>query len=79
VSVNAITSTGDKFNKMSRYQQNGVDPIRFAEKVIRGIKKNKHTIYYGGIEILGPLLYRISPRILHAYMKRQQKKNSYSE
>lgn len=79
VSVNAITSTGDKFNKMSRYQQNGADPIRFAEKVIRGIKKNKHNVYYGGIEILGPLLYRISPRVLHAYMRKQQKKNSYSE
>jgi len=79
VSVNAITASGAKFNKMSRYQQNGKDAVLFAHKVIRGMKKGKHEISYGGVEILGPLLYRLSPKIVHLYMKKQQKKSSYSE
>lgn len=79
VSVNAITASGEKFNKMSRYQEKGKDPLKFAEKVIRGVKKGKREISYGGIETFGPILYRISPRAVHAYMKKQNRKKSYTE
>jgi short-subunit dehydrogenase len=79
VSVNAITPTGGKFNKMSKNQLHGKDPLKFAEVVIRGIKKDKLEIHYGGKETLGPILYRISPKIVNAYLRKQHEKNRFAD
>ncbi len=79
VSVNAITATGEKFNKMSRYQQSGASASKLAQRTVRGIKKGKREIRYGGKEILGIYLHRLSPYLLYQYLKTQHRKNAFSE
>jgi short-subunit dehydrogenase len=79
VSVNAITANGDKFNKMSRFQEHGASPDKLAKKVVRGIKRNQREIKYGGIEILGLYLFRLSPGLLYKYLKMQHRKKTFSE
>ena len=79
VSVNAITATGEKFNKMSRNQLNGPGPDQLAKRVVKGIKKGKREIRYGGIEILGLYLHRISPTLLYKYVRAKHRKNAFLE
>jgi len=79
VSVNAVTSTGDKFNKMSHNQLHGKDPRKFARVVIKGIKKNKLEIHFGGKEIFGPVLYKFSQKLLNGYLHSQHKSNRFAD
>ncbi|MDD3811968.1 MAG: SDR family oxidoreductase [Bacteroidales bacterium] len=79
VSINSITANGDNYNKMSRYQQNGTSPEKLARRVVKGIKRGKREIWYGGIEILGLYLHRISPYLLYQYLKTQHRKNAFLE
>jgi short-subunit dehydrogenase len=79
VSVNAVTSSGDKFNKMSHNQLNGKDPRKFARVVIKGIKKDKLEIHYGGKEIFGPVLYKFSQKLLNGYLHKQHKSNRFAD
>jgi short-subunit dehydrogenase len=79
VSVNAITPTGEKFNKMSRNQQKGISPMVMASKMIKAVYANKRELVYGGIEVLGIYLYRFSPALLNKYLHRMHKKNSFAD
>jgi len=38
VSVNAITPNGEKFNKMSKNQQKGIDPLVLAKKMVKALE-----------------------------------------
>ncbi|TSA38966.1 MAG: SDR family oxidoreductase [Porphyromonadaceae bacterium] len=79
VSVNAITPTGEKFNKMSRNQQKGIDPLVMASKMVKAVYKNKRELVYGGKEVLGIYLDRFSPGLLNRYLHMQHKKNSFAD
>ena len=79
VSVNAITPTGEKFNKMSRNQQKGIDPLVMASKMVRAVYKNKRELVYGGKEVLGIYLDRFSPGLLNRYLHMKHKKNSFAD
>jgi short-subunit dehydrogenase len=79
VSVNAITPTGDKFNKMSRNQQKGIDPLVMASKMVRAVHKNKRELIYGGVEVIGIYLDRFSPGLLNRYLHMKHKKNSFAD
>lgn len=79
VSVNAITPTGEKFNKMSRNQEKGIDPMVMAAKMVKAVYRNKRELIYGGKEVLGIYLHRFSPGLLNLYLHRQHKKNSFAE
>jgi short-subunit dehydrogenase len=79
VSVNAITPTGEKFNKMSTNQQKGIDPLVMAEKMVQAVYKNKRELIYGGKEVLGIYLYRFSPGLLNRYLRSMHRKNSFAD
>jgi short-subunit dehydrogenase len=79
VSVNAITPTGAKFNKMSRNQQKGIDPKVMASKMVDAVFKNKRELIYGGKEVLGIYLDRFSPGLLNRYLHMKHKKNAFAE
>ena len=79
ISVNAITPTGEKFNKMSRNQQKGIDPLVMASKMVKAIYTNKREVVYGGKEVLGIFLDRFSPGLLNWYLHRQHKKNAFTD
>jgi short-subunit dehydrogenase len=79
ISVNAITPTGEKFNKMSRNQQKGVDPLVMASKMVNAVHHKKNELIYGGIEVLGIYLARFSPGLLNRYLHKKHKKNSFAD
>jgi short-subunit dehydrogenase len=79
VSVNAITPTGEKFNKMSRNQQKGIDPIVMASKMLKAVYSNKRELVYGGKEVFGIYLHRFFPGLLNRYLHAQHKKNSFAD
>ncbi len=79
ISVNAITETGDKFNKMSRFQQNGMDPGKLAERILKNVCKNKAEPYFGGKEVLGIYLHRYCPALLRPVLRNQQRKSTFKD
>jgi short-subunit dehydrogenase len=79
VSVNAITPSGEKFNKMSRNQQKGIDPLVMASKMVKAVYKNKRELIYGGKEVLGIYLDRFSPGLLNWYLHKKHQKNSFAD
>ncbi|MFA6128476.1 MAG: SDR family oxidoreductase [Bacteroidales bacterium] len=79
VSVNAITPTGEKFNKMSQNQQKGIEPSVMASKMIKAVYTNKRELIYGGKEILGIYLDRFFPGLLNRYLHMQHKKNAFAD
>ncbi len=79
ISVNAITPSGEKFNKMSRNQQKGIEPMVMASKIVKAVHSNKRELIYGGIETFGIYLDRFSPGLLNWYLHRKHKKNSFAD
>ena len=77
VSVNALTASGGKFNKMSKFQAAGMNPDTLAKKVIRDVLKGKRETRYGGKEILGIYLHKFFPRLLYRSLRKMQSKNTF--
>ncbi|ELR73554.1 putative oxidoreductase/dehydrogenase [Fulvivirga imtechensis AK7] len=72
VSVNALTETGEKLNKMDNAQASGMAPEVFAKKMIAAIEANKREVYIGGKEKYGVYIKRFFPGIF-ANMVRKAK------
>jgi short-subunit dehydrogenase len=79
VSVNAITPNGEKFNKMSKNQQKGIDPLVLAKKMVKAVYTKKNELTYGGKEVLGIYLHRFSPGLLNWYLHMKHKKNAFAD
>lgn len=79
ISVNAITPSGEKFNKMSRNQDKGIDPLVMASKMVKAVYSNKRELVYGGIEVFGIYLDRFSPGLLNWYLHMKHRKNSFAD
>lgn len=79
ITINAITPTGEKFNKMSRNQKKGIDPMLMASKMVKAVYKNKRELYYGGKEVFGIYLDRFSPSLLNRYLHMKHKKNAFAD
>jgi len=54
---------------MSKGQQNGMAPNTFAEKMLRGVEKQKQELYIGGKEVWGVYLKRFAPRTLNRLLR----------
>ena len=63
ISLNALTPTGTKFNKMNINQVNGISAEVCAMKIIKAIEKNQQEVYIGKMEVLGVYLKRFFPRL----------------
>jgi dehydrogenase/reductase SDR family member 7B len=61
VTLNALTETGESYNKMGEGQEKGMMPEKCAEKIIQAAIKNKNEVYIGGFEILAVYLKRYIP------------------
>lgn len=72
VTQNALTGDGAKFGQMGRGQQQGMEPDRFARKLLPKILKGKEEIYIGGKELIGVYLKRIAPRLLNRILRRSE-------
>jgi len=79
ISYNALTASGERFNRMNRTQEEGMDPMKLAGRILRGVKKGRQEIYIGGKEILGIYLKRCCPGVLHRILVKQHRDNTYFE
>lgn len=79
ISVNALKSDGEKFNKMSVNQAAGMDPDVLARKVLKAVKKNHRNINIGGSELFGIYLHRFAPGLLSKILRKKQSKNSFTQ
>ncbi|PKD43891.1 short chain dehydrogenase [Rhodohalobacter barkolensis] len=70
VTINALTGTGEKFNKMGKGQKNAMPPDEFAKKLIPKLASRKEEIYLGGAEIVGVYLKRWVPKLFNKILKR---------
>ena len=65
VTLNSLTEKGDKLNRNSIAQEQGMDPAKFAEKLISAIKSNKKYAYIGGKEMLAIPFKRSAPNLFY--------------
>ncbi len=70
ISVNALTGDGRKQNKMDEAQATGMSAETMAQKLIRGLEKNRREINIGGKERLAILLKRFFPGLFGHIIKR---------
>ena len=70
ISLNALTSTGEKQNKMDNKQAQGMLPEVLAHKIIQAVKRQKEEIAVGGSEKYGILVKRFFPRIFSRIIKK---------
>ncbi|WP_069130582.1 SDR family oxidoreductase [Rhodohalobacter halophilus] len=70
VTINALTGSGEKFNKMGKGQKNAMPPEEFAKKLIPKLAAGKDEIYLGGAELMGVYLKRFVPGLFSKLLKR---------
>lgn len=79
ISLNALTASGEKFNRMSKKQANGMDPDVFVKKVFKAVKKGRRQASIGGGELIGVYLYKFFPGLLSSLLRKMQKKDSFTQ
>jgi|TARA_B110000858_G_scaffold105810_2_gene121065 short-subunit dehydrogenase len=67
----ALTSNGEKLNKIGRAQEKGMSPEKLAKKIYRFSKTRRFHKIYTGIEGLALPLHRLSPKILYFLLRRR--------
>lgn len=72
VTRNALTADGKPQNKMDKKTDQGMDPEKFAEKVLKVMKKKKKESYIGGIEILAVYMKRYVPWLFRKVIARSE-------
>ncbi len=74
ISLNALGNNGELHGKMDSNQANGLSAEYCAQKISRGIRKNKSEIYIGKKEVMGVYLKRFFPKILERILLNQAPK-----
>ncbi len=70
ISVNAVTETGEKYNRMDENQQKGMAPEKCAAKIITAIANGRPEILIGGKETLAVYLKRFFPGLLNRIVRK---------
>ena len=70
VSLNAITASGEKNNKIDDALANSMSSEKFAKKMIKALSKGKKEIIIGGKELIMIYLKRFSPFIFNIIINR---------
>ncbi len=70
VSVNAVTETGEKLNKMDNAQANGMAADVFASKMIKALENDKEEVYIGGKERYAVYLKRWLPTLFSKILRK---------
>ncbi|WP_299124458.1 SDR family oxidoreductase [uncultured Tenacibaculum sp.] len=71
VSKNALTGNGSPQNSMDAATANGINPDRFAELMIKAIRKKKEEVYIAGAkEKLGVYTKRFFPKLLSKMIRK---------
>ena len=72
VARNALTADGSQQGYQDDMTANGLDVDVFTKKMIKAIRQEKFEAYIGKFERFGVLAKRISPRLVHALVRRSK-------
>lgn len=71
ITLHALTGDGRALNKMDTSTDKGMDPNRFARKMIRAIEKQKEEVYIGGAkEVFAVYLKRFLPSVFSRVVRK---------
>lgn len=73
VALNAINALGEKMNKNSPAQQNGMPTKKFVTKALLAIAKDKPFKYIGGKELLSVPLHHYFPKLFYYLLRKLSK------
>ena len=71
VSLNAITASGGKHNKMDSSHEDAMSAEECAKQIINGILKNNEEIFIGGKEIMMVKIKRFFPNLFAKLIRKQ--------
>ncbi len=71
ITLNALTGSGDKLNRMDSSTDHGLLPDVFAKKMIRAIKWKEEEVYIGGVkEMFAVSLKQLFPRLFSKIIRK---------
>lgn len=72
ISVNAITGTGEKHNKMDDSQAQGLPADECAAQILKGVEKGAEELFIGGKELRAIWIKRFFPKLFSRLIKKQK-------
>lgn len=72
ISINAITGTGEKHNKMDKSQAEGLSAEECARQILKGIRNNKDELFIGGKELRAIWVKRFFPNLFTRLIRKQK-------
>lgn len=72
IARNALTGDGSAQENQDNATANGMDPDRFARKMLHAIERRKMEVNIGGKEVSGAYMKRFFPGLLHKLVLRSQ-------
>lgn len=72
VTINSVTATGEKYNKMDENQENGMSANECSQKILEAIDKNKEEVFIGGKETYGVLIKRFFPKYFSKMIRKRK-------
>ena len=73
ISINAITGTGKKHDKMDESTGNGLSAEVCARQILSAIKKEKEEVFIGGKELIAVTIKRLFPGLFTKFIRRAKK------
>lgn len=70
ISVNALTKDGSPQGTMDEAQASGMSSDACAEKIIRGVIREKSEVYVGGKELMGVFIKRFAPGLFNRIIRK---------
>lgn len=72
ISINALTGTGGKHNKMDQSQAQGLSAEECARQILKGIRNNKDELFIGGKELRAIWVKRFFPNLFTRLIRKQK-------
>lgn len=72
ISINAVTGSGEKHNKMDNSTEEGLSAQACAEQIILAVEKGKEEIFIGGKELRAVWIKRFFPKLFSKLIKKQK-------
>jgi dehydrogenase/reductase SDR family member 7B len=72
ISINALTSDGNRHNKMDESTDQGISAEECARQILKGIKNNKEELFIGGKELRAVWIKRFFPTLFSKMIRKQK-------
>jgi short-subunit dehydrogenase len=72
ISVNAVTGSGSKHDKMDESTDQGLSPEACADQILKAIETNKEEVFIGGKELRAVWVKRFFPKLFSKIIRKQK-------